>query len=114
MYSYDRRTAAKGLVQAIWLDDKDDRPSDGIIIPAIHLNGTGKATLLKEYKEAGMAVIRALKAVQSMTVHQRDYYPKGDEAWRVARATWERQLSDLDRIRKELTAIYTGIDVAGR
>lgn len=43
-------------------------------LPTIHLNGTGKETLLREYYAAYKAAKIALDALQNTTCHARDYY----------------------------------------
>ena len=52
--------------------------------PMIHLNGTSKETLIEGYCEAGNAVMNALKAVSENCPNARDYYPLGQEAWKIA------------------------------
>lgn len=46
----------------------------GMMVPTVHLNGTGQETLLREVAEARFALGEALSRLCAMTVHGRDYY----------------------------------------
>ena len=56
-----------------------------MIHPTIHLNGTSRETLISEYREAYDALQLAQQALCKVTVHARDYYPQGDEAFKQAK-----------------------------
>ena len=51
-------------------------------MPCIHMNGSGKDSLRRQYNELFEAVSETLiKLLYDTDFHQRDYYPLGDEAW---------------------------------
>lgn len=51
------------------------RPYDEpLLIPTVHINGTSKSYLVTDHMAAINAVNEALKAVQAMAPHGRDYY----------------------------------------
>jgi hypothetical protein len=81
-----------------------------MIHPTIHLNGTGKETLLEELATALDGIATALHTVSQMTVHGRDYYPQGPQAYQVARIEQERRLRMLMEIQNELSEMYTKIE----
>lgn len=57
-----------------------------LTLPTIHLNGTGRATLLADYKAAYDKLIEFRDAFQSIEFNARDYYVQGPEAFQYARA----------------------------
>lgn len=64
-----------------------------LVTPTVHLNGTSKEELV----QGRIAVIEAAQALrdalQRAAPNARDYYPQGDDAYKLARAAWtERQL----------------------
>ena len=81
-----------------------------MIFPTIHLNGTGAPTLLHELDRAIAGVDHAIREVQAMTVHGRDYYPQGPQAIQVATVEHRRRLRMLDEIRNELIEMYLKIE----
>lgn len=77
-----------------------------MMIPTIHLNGTGKTTLLDELKVAHGAVTAAVDALRQVTVHGRDYYPQGPDAYKQARHEMDERLRSMNDIAVELQAMY--------
>ena len=67
--------------------------------PLIHLNGTGFNTLESEYRHAVISIDSALKAANDATMHKRDYYPLGDQAWEEARAEFLQNIKRLQDVR---------------
>lgn len=67
-------------------------------LPTVHLNGTGRDTLLTEYKEAHAALVAARDALVKTTCHGRDYYPQGPQAYYQAVEARNQFLSRLDEI----------------
>jgi hypothetical protein len=53
-------------------------------LPTVHMNGTGKQSLLSDYEKVADRLDELLEAFQSMHFHPRDYYVGGDEAFRKA------------------------------
>lgn len=81
-----------------------------LAIPTIHLNGTGRDNLEREYAEALDAVSHAQQVVAKITVHGRDYYPQRDNhAFNQAQEQHLRHLRDLQEIHDDLTNILIGI-----
>lgn len=74
-----------------------------LIVPTVHLNGSGKDSLLEEYVTA----IRALaKASASLPYpNGRDYYPQGGEATRAAIEQHQRWAAALNAVRTEVEAV---------
>ena len=56
-----------------------------ILLPTIHLNGTGRQTLKEEYDAAAAALYAFIGKWEAITFNARDYYPQGDEAFEAAR-----------------------------
>ena len=75
-----------------------------MIHPTIHMNGTSKAQLVKEYEAAYDAVDNAIKVFREITVHGRDYYVQPDYPHVFYRAQDEHQalLNKLFDVRKDL------------
>ena len=67
--------------------------------PLIHLNGTGFNTLESEYRRAVESIESALKAANDATMHKRDYYPLGDQAWEEARTEFTQNIQRLQDAR---------------
>lgn len=57
-----------------------------IALPAIHHNGTGAETLLREYETLCSALSGAILALENATCNPRDFYVQGEGAWERARA----------------------------
>jgi hypothetical protein len=53
--------------------------------PSVHLNGTGKTTLTKEYDAAADALETFREKFGQITCHGRDYYVQGPDAYSKAR-----------------------------
>jgi hypothetical protein len=75
----------------------------------IHLNGTAGEDLHAEYRIAVMAVDVAIQALQAVTVHARDYYPKGESCYRHAAAEHRIRLTKLQTVYDELTEIQINL-----
>lgn len=73
--------------------------------PVIHMNGTSRKALLEEYRAAFDAVRNAMEKLNNVTVHGRDYYPKGNDAIRTALRQQEDRMDKLRSVRDELQQI---------
>lgn len=75
-----------------------------MIHPMIHLNGTGKDTLIKEYRAGYDAVDHAMAKLRDITVHARDYYPQPDypASFYQAQDEFHAMRSKLADVRTEL------------
>lgn len=85
-----------------------------MMIPTVHLNGTGKENLLGEIRAAVEALELADKAVRQITVHGRDYYVQSPEAYRTAREEMDARLVALGTVRDELVEMWRAIQSQGR
>jgi hypothetical protein len=83
-----------------------------MMIPTVHLNGTGKKNLLAELETAYAAVGAALEALRQVTVHGRDYYVQGEHAYGQARTEMDARLAALAKVRSDLHDLH--IAVAGQ
>lgn len=85
-----------------------------MMIPSVHLNGTGKASLLAELEEAHNALLVADQKLRQVTVHGRDYYVQGANAYGQAREEMDRRLAALDQLMKDVREMHAGIQSQGR
>ena len=53
-------------------------------LPTVHMNGTGKQTLLSDYEKVADSLEDLLKAFENMNFHPRDYYVDGEDAFSKA------------------------------
>jgi hypothetical protein len=70
-----------------------------MILPTIHLNGTGKNALERDYRNARAKVMDALRAFEAIEFNGRDYYPQGPEAFTQAKLERDflaRKLKDIN------------------
>jgi len=80
-----------------------------MMTPTIHLNGTGRKSLLDELEVAHTALNQALVAVGQVTVHGRDYYPQGDHAYGQAREEMVDRLNAIRKVREDVIAMHIAI-----
>jgi hypothetical protein len=66
--------------------------------PIIHLNGTGRENLTKEYEELRQALKQVEKALNHCTLHQRDYYVADPQRWEDAKAWRDAQWAHFDAL----------------
>ena len=78
-------------------------------IPTVHLNGTSKAALLSELHDAHTLIQAAQVALGNVTVHGRDYYPQGPEAYAEARAEMDARKAKLESVRQDIYSMYQTI-----
>ena len=67
-----------------------------MMIPTVHLNGTGKAALVDGIEAAHRAVAAALDALAEAAPNGRDYYPQGSDAIGRAIAEQDRKSTRLN------------------
>jgi len=61
--------------------------------PIIHLNGTGRENLTKEYRELLDAIKEVERCLNGATLHRRDFYVSEDDPKRWYTATeWRREM----------------------
>lgn len=68
-------------------------------LPTIHLNGTGRDTLLAEYRDAYRALNAARDAFCATTCNGRDFYPQGPDAYSRARTERDMMLQHFDALK---------------
>jgi hypothetical protein len=75
--------------------------SQPVALPIHHLNGTGAPTIFDEYSRAHAALTQAIEALSQCTLHQRDFYPLQEDAfktWSIARDQRAEALNTLRMI----------------
>jgi len=78
-----------------------------MLVPTVHLNGSGFDNLYRDYRAALKAVQEARHALP--VPHGRDYYVMEQGSFERARAQYEAQRRRLDEIEEELSGILLGI-----
>lgn len=70
--------------------------------PTVHLNGTGLASLGRQYREASEGLRKALDAMGPMSPNGRDYYPQGPGAFHLA---VEQHVARIAKVREALAEV---------
>jgi hypothetical protein len=81
-----------------------------LIVPTVHLNGSGKKNLTDDLEGAVNALDNAMGALRAMSPHGRDYYVQSDQALKRAQTEHVNRAERLDDIKRELVAIWEGIN----
>jgi hypothetical protein len=82
-----------------------------LTVPTVHLNGTGREGLRRQYQAAYLALAPAIEALRQATPHGRDYYPQdggqiNGPAYQAARAEHVERLHRLEAVQEELLRLY--------
>lgn len=86
-----------------------------VSFPTVHLNGTSRAELEDQIREAHGAVSNAIEKLQDAAPNARDYYVNGPDAYPKARREHEARMHKLADVAHELLAIFAKLDEqAGR
>lgn len=85
-----------------------------MMIPSVHLNGTGKVNLLSELEEAHNALLVADQKLRQVTVHGRDYYVQGPAAYTQARTEMDARLAALETLMHDVREMHLAIQKQGR
>jgi hypothetical protein len=82
-----------------------------VIIPQININGTNGDQLVAEAEAAYDALIKAVNAVENMTVHGRDFQTcaAADTVTSKARNEHRERLMRLRGIKEDVSDILTGL-----
>lgn len=80
-----------------------------MLIPTVHLNGTGAEVLLDQNKDALEAVRKAIDAVCAAGPNARDYYVQGPDAGFAVQREHEARIKTLKGVRDDLAAIVEGV-----
>lgn len=86
-----------------------DKPTWAVAVPTVHLNGTGKEALERQYYEAAKATTRALQALREAAPNERGYYVQGSDAFRRARREHEDRVARMESVKEELYYLYDQI-----
>ena len=81
-----------------------------VVVPIVHLNGSGGTYLAAQYETAATAAKAALAAIEACSPNARDYYPLKEGAFELARAEHRDRLVALVRIVVDLSTIVYGIE----
>jgi len=87
-----------------------DTETREVIVPLVHLNGSGAANLTEQYETAMAATRAALAAVEACAPNARDYYPLKEGAFEQARREHRERLVALHAIVEDLSTIVYGIE----
>lgn len=80
-----------------------------MILPTIHLNGSGKAHLVEAQLKVSNALSAAIDALRESAPHGRDYYPQGPGVINQAIEEHCSRLKKLEDLQKEIKAIIHAI-----
>lgn len=80
-----------------------------LVVPTVHLNGTGAKGLLEQYRDAFSAVQTAIRALTDSAPHGRDYYIHGMDAYQKARQEHLDRLKRLQSVAEEILALHDAV-----
>lgn len=109
----------KQLDELVPLNGKNDRymafcteieQTVPLMLPMVHMNGTSRGELQRQLHDAHAAITKALNALKGAAPNARDYYPKGDDAYKTARDQHIDRLTRLETVQTELLWIFEQID----
>lgn len=73
--------------------------------PTIHLNGSSAERLAESYQNAASELASALRALESVELNARDYYPQGAVAFKHAAYEHTQRCRAVQSIVNEMQAI---------
>jgi hypothetical protein len=90
--------------------------SKELILPHVHLNGTGRQTLIDDRDAAWWKVNEAFEALKACAPNMRDFYPleNGTEIWQAAEDQHRRRLAVLSDLMNELEAELERLQETGQ
>ncbi len=80
------------------------RLPEDLILPEIHMNGTGKEMLQRDYDNAYHDVCNAIDAIAKVEFNARDYYTISPDAFEQARQQRRDMIYDLLTVKDYLEA----------
>ena len=86
-----------------------NKPTKTLLVPAVHLNGTGEKSLLDSIEKAHHAAREAYDALRETAPNGRDYYVYSPEAYDRARTEYLDRMTAIDSVIQELEALAIGI-----
>jgi len=81
-----------------------------LIVPCIHMNGTGENALRVVMENAYTELGEAEEALHECAPNGRDYYPYSPQAYERARSEWRHRMLLIQQVRTELDELIGGID----
>jgi hypothetical protein len=84
-----------------------------VVTPIVHMNGTGKQTLLNQREDVYTALREVERCICQMAPNGRDYYPEPGRM-ELAQAQHARRLGMLKQLMSEMVAEAEAIQEAGR
>lgn len=84
--------------------------SNKLIVPTVHLNGSGKKNLTENLKECWAAVDNAINVLRVNGPHGRDYYVQPEGALEEAIAQHRARMKKLEEVQAELEEIWEGVE----
>ena len=86
-------------------------------VPSVHLGGTSKEELMRQYLQANTQIREAIEALQQATPHGRDYVLTAHQSHDRLQAALEQhrwRVKLLEQVQRELEYLIEQIDVQGR
>ena len=80
-----------------------------MMLPAIHLNGTGRDNLAEQAADAADALRQAVIALERTAPNARDYYTQGDSAYSIARQECSERVRAVRAVLVEIVALQQHI-----
>ena len=77
--------------------------------PTVHPNGTGRETLLADYRVCLSLIKDAAQALSRCAPNQRDYYVRGDDVWYQACKEHAARIQHLQTVHDELTTLARSV-----
>ena len=81
-----------------------------IQLPIVHLNGSGRESLMRQYHNAYMKLQEAIVALREVDTHDRDFYPLGPDAGPQARLEQRARETKLAEIQGEMLQLYSSVE----
>ena len=76
-----------------------------VMVPSVHMNGTGRDELLQQLVDAITATEAAIAALNQAMPNGRDYYVQSPTAIDVATREWRDRVIKVAEVHSELTKI---------
>jgi hypothetical protein len=78
--------------------------------PTVHLNGTGRESLRRDFEAAQRALMGALHALATMSPNARDYYPQGPGAFDRADDEHQDRMARVRGVLEEVQELDLSLD----
>lgn len=77
--------------------------------PTVHLNGTSKGELLRQFEHATTTLQAAIAWAANATPNARDYYPQGPDAFPKAYQEHTDRLRKLEEVHAEFQELWIAV-----